>query len=86
VGLLWLHARPDVAGTSVWIFDVEVDEDRRGHGWGRELMTYAEQWAREQGATEIGLNVFGGNTVARRLYTSLGYDERSVTMSRKLVP
>ena len=86
VGLLWLHARPDGAGTSVWIFDVEVDEDRRGQGWGRELMTYAEQWAREQGASEIGLNVFGGNTVARRLYTSLGYDERSVTMSRKLVP
>ena len=49
-------------------------------------MTYAEQWAREQGATEIGLNVFGGNTVARRLYSSLGYDERSVTMSRRLVP
>ena len=49
-------------------------------------MTYAEQWAREQGAGEIGLNVFGANTAARRLYTSLGYGERSVTMSRRLVP
>ena len=49
-------------------------------------MTYAEQWAREQGAGEIGLNVFGANTTARRLYTSLGYGERSVTMSRRLAP
>jgi GNAT superfamily N-acetyltransferase len=86
VGLLWLHTRPAGAGTSVWIFDVEVEEDRRGQGWGRELMTYAEQWAREHGATGIGLNVFGGNTVARRLYASMGYDERSVTMGRRLSP
>jgi GNAT superfamily N-acetyltransferase len=86
VGRLWLHTRRGGAGTSVWIFDVEVDEDRRGQGWGRELMTYAEKWARGQGAGEIGLNVFGGNTVARRLYSSLGYDERSVTMGRRLHP
>jgi GNAT superfamily N-acetyltransferase len=86
VGRLWLHARHDGSGTSVWVFDVEVDEDRRGQGWGRALMTYAEQWARERGAGEIGLNVFGANTAARRLYTSLGYGERSVTMSRRLAP
>lgn len=86
VGRLWLHTRSGSAGTSVWIFDVEVEEDRRGQGWGRELMTYAEKWARGQGAGEIGLNVFGGNTVARRLYSSLGYDERSVTMGRRLHP
>ena len=42
------------------VYDVEVDEDRRGQGWGRALMTYAEQWARERAG--VGLNVFGGNT------------------------
>ena len=87
VGRLWLHARQrQGAGTSVWVYFVEVDEGRRGQGWGRALMTYAEQWARERGSSEIGLNVFGGNTAARRLYTSLGYGERSVTMSRRLAP
>ncbi len=47
-------------------------------------MTFAEQWAGGRGAHEIALNVFGGNTVARGLYTSLGYNERSVAMAKSL--
>ena len=85
-GQLWLHERPHAAGTAVWIFDVEVAEARRGKGLGRELMTWAEGWARDRGAAEIGLNVFGGNTVARALYGSMGYAETAVTMAKKLVP
>ena len=86
VGQLWLHQRPHAAGTSVWIFDVEVAEAQRGRGLGRELMTLAEQWATEHGAAEVGLNVFGGNATARRLYASLGYQEAAINMTKKLVP
>lgn len=86
VGLLWVHERPHAAGTAVWIFDVEVAETHRGRGLGRELMTLAGAWAAERGAAEVGLNVFGGNAVARRLYTSLGYQEAAITMTKKLVP
>lgn len=84
IGVLWLNERKSAAGMSVFIYDVEVDQGRRGQGWGRELMAYAEQWAGERGAREIALNVFGGNTVARGLYTSLGYNERSVQMAKSL--
>lgn len=83
-GVLWLFERRTAAGTSVFIYDVEVDSDRRGKGWGRALMANAELWAAQRGAYEIALNVFGGNTVARGLYTSLGYDERAVTMAKGL--
>ena len=86
IGVLWLFERKSTAGTSVFIYDVEVDEDQRKQGWGRELMTYAEQWAAERGAYEIALNVFGGNTVARGLYVSLGYREQSVAMAKSLKP
>jgi len=92
IGVLWLFERNGVAGTaeaagtSVFIYGVEVDSGRRGHGWGRELMTYAERWAAARGAREIALNVFGGNTVARGLYTSLGYSERAVAMAKALGP
>lgn len=86
VGILWLFEQTSASGTSVFIYDVEVKEDLRAQGWGRELMAYAEQWARERGAREIGLNVFGRNRVARGLYGSLGYQERSVTMAKPLEP
>lgn len=85
-GVLWLFERKSAAGTSVFIYDIEVDQGRRGKGWGRELMQYAERWAARRGAFEIALNVFGGNSVARDLYTSLGYHERSVGMAKSLMP
>ena len=69
VGMLWLASR----GSGVFVYDVVVAEQLRGRGLGRALMTAAEGWARERGATGVGLNVFGHNVVARRLYDSLGY-------------
>ncbi|WP_240615890.1 GNAT family N-acetyltransferase [Nakamurella deserti] len=83
VGALWLFRRSD---TTVWIYDVEIDEGFRGRGLGRALMLAAHGWAQSQGATVVELNVFGGNAVARALYTSLGYTERSVHMAKTLVP
>lgn len=53
LGVPWLFERKSAAGTSGFIYDVEVDEDQRKQGWGRELMTYAEQWAAGRGAYEI---------------------------------
>ncbi len=82
-GILWLGPNPDGVGP-VWIYDIEVLEARRGEGWGRALMGEAERLAREDGHTEIGLNVFGSNAVARRLYESLGYAAASIQMRKPL--
>jgi ribosomal protein S18 acetylase RimI-like enzyme len=38
----------------------------------------------EHGAEEIGLNVFGQNTVARSLYESSGYEISSLQMRKWL--
>jgi RimJ/RimL family protein N-acetyltransferase len=47
-------------------------------------MLELERATAELGLDRIELNVFGGNHGARRLYTSLGYDEMAVTMVRTL--
>ena len=47
-------------------------------------MLLAEEQAHGAGATQIGLNVFGHNTVARRLYEALGYETTAVLMRKEL--
>jgi ribosomal protein S18 acetylase RimI-like enzyme len=47
-------------------------------------MVFAEEEARRRGFAKIALNVFGGNDVARGLYTSLGYRETAVYMEKTL--
>jgi ribosomal protein S18 acetylase RimI-like enzyme len=80
VGNLWLAERRD----ALTVFDVHVEERLRGRGYGRGAMLLAEDEARRRGLQRIDLNVFARNEVARSLYRSLGYQERSVFMSKAL--
>jgi GNAT superfamily N-acetyltransferase len=82
VGLLWLALRARTDVTTTFIYDIEVDQEHRRQGWGRAIMSAAEDWARENGAHQVALNVFGANTAARALYLSAGYSERAVVMAK----
>lgn len=84
VGTLWVGVRELDERRVLYIWDVEIDEAHRGRGFGRQAMLLAEQIARSRGLDRIELNVFGGNTVARGLYSSLGYLERAVSMAKDL--
>jgi ribosomal protein S18 acetylase RimI-like enzyme len=82
VGTLWLGHVP---GQHEWfIYDIVIDEERRGAGLGRATMQAGEQYARAQFGTRLGLNVFGPNTIARRLYESLDYQVMSISMYKDL--
>jgi ribosomal protein S18 acetylase RimI-like enzyme len=84
VGRLWVGLRDDPGPRLAWVYDVEVDEPYQGRGHGRALMLAAEDLAREVGAERLGLNVFGGNARARRLYESLGYSTTALQMAKPL--
>ena len=83
VGVLWL--RVPLSGAAAFVFDIEVDPQLRGRGYGRAIMLAAESFARDLGAKAIRLHVFGSNTVARSLYESLGYEATNVQMAKGLV-
>jgi GNAT superfamily N-acetyltransferase len=80
VGRLWFAERE----FGLWLYQIDIDEDKRGRGLGRAGMQLLEDEARRLGVDELWLNVSGGNDVARSLYRSLGYGEKSVHMSKKL--
>jgi ribosomal protein S18 acetylase RimI-like enzyme len=84
VGHVWFAESSRNDRPTVFINDVEIDEAHRGRGLGRAAMELVEDEARARDIDRVELNVFGGNTAARNLYRSLGYDEVAVGM-RKLL-
>jgi ribosomal protein S18 acetylase RimI-like enzyme len=83
VGILWLRVPSSGAA---FVYDVEVEPQLRGRGYGRAIMLAAESYARNLGARALRLHVFGSNSVARSLYESLGYHTTNVHMEKRLIP
>ena len=84
-GHLWLEVRDDADRVREgYVYDVELLPQARGRGLGRATMLAAEDAARDLGATRMRLNVFGHNTVARRLYDDLGYVVAATMMAKRL--
>jgi GNAT superfamily N-acetyltransferase len=84
VGTLWIGPKHGDLPGAFWVWDVRIEEPHRGKGYGRAAMELAEAEARSQGASELGLNVFGHNQVARQLYESMGYAATAIRMKKNL--
>jgi ribosomal protein S18 acetylase RimI-like enzyme len=84
VGTVWFAERVLDGRTVAYLYEIEIDETERGRGLGRAAMEAFEREAARRGLTELELNVFGGNTVARSLYQSLGWRETAVHMAKRL--
>lgn len=72
----WLHAAISEyveTGPFVVIGGLVVDQEQRGKGIGRELMSRAEDWAKNQGCTIVRLWSSSFRTAAHRFYEGLGY-------------
>jgi ribosomal protein S18 acetylase RimI-like enzyme len=82
IGRLWFGERPP----AVYLYAIWLDEAVRGRGLGRQAMEWLEHETRRRGLDRIELNVFGGNTTARRLYESLAYREVAISMRKDIAP
>jgi ribosomal protein S18 acetylase RimI-like enzyme len=83
-GTLWFADEERNGRRCAFLYDIRINEDSRGQGIGRLTMQQLEREVSARGLHSIELNVFGGNTVARSLYRTLGYTETFVGMSKEL--
>ncbi len=83
IGTLWVGPHPERSGAA-YVYDIFIDEAERGRGFGRTAMLAVEELAKADGSAAIGLNVFGFNQGAQRLYASLGYDVVATQMLKRL--
>lgn len=78
-GLAVLRFRAAIwsTGLECYLAELYVTPARRGQGLGRALMEAALRVARERGADTMDIGVDEPDLVARRLYESLGFTNRS---------
>ncbi len=68
-----------------WVYYVTVDPDHRFKGYGRVIMTAAENWLRARGIAKLQLMVRGDNAKVHAFYESLGYyDQERVIFAKWL--
>jgi GNAT superfamily N-acetyltransferase len=84
VGMLWLAFTEKSDGLHAFGYDFLVTSERRRQGYGRAIMTAAEEMCRERGVVEVGLSVFGFNSGAQALYEQMGFEVTAVQMRRRL--
>jgi GNAT superfamily N-acetyltransferase len=53
VGALWIQIRPKAGKQVAFVYDIAVDEDKRGSGYGRATMLACARRAREFGAQSV---------------------------------
>lgn len=83
VGILWVGPRRNVP-RALFIWDITIEPEARGRGFGEAALEALHAWAREHGYDRVGLHVFGSNDVARRLYQRTGYVETDIAMEKRL--
>jgi GNAT superfamily N-acetyltransferase len=78
-GLAVLRLRAAIwsAGLECYLAELYVTPGQRGHGLGRALMETALRVARDRGADSMDIGVDEPDHVARRLYESLGFTNRT---------
>jgi hypothetical protein len=69
------------------VYYVSVDPDCRGLGYGRQVMTAAEDWLVARGIWKLNLLIREDNTRVQGFYGAIGYEaEPRVAMARWLDP
>lgn len=85
VGIMWYAVEGhNFPSDTVFLYDIWINESKRGKGYGRAALLLLEERARELGKKRIALHVFAHNERARRLYEELGYKPTNIMMTKDL--
>lgn len=84
VGFIWIYKHDFFGETRLHINQIVVEEDFRGRGIAKELLTEAERLAFELDIHILDLFVSEENYVALKMYEDLGYITERKYLKKKL--
>jgi len=75
----------ELLGRDAFIDEFYLRERYRGRGWGRKTLDFVEEEARSLGVNSLHLEVTRPNSVAKRFYGKLGFEEREHHLMTKWI-
>ncbi len=84
IGILWLHVYTNDGVKQMFIYDIKLDEDQRGNGYGTDTMKALDDYAKSEKVKQIRLHVFAHNKRAISLYKKVGYEVAGHYMRKTL--
>lgn len=82
VGVIWYNIQTE--SNKAFIYHILIHEAFRKKGFASLVLQELETILKESGVTSMGLNVFGTNPNAQRLYEKLGYKIASTAMGKRI--
>lgn len=71
IGYFWIQTYPSQKDS--FGFDIFINEEHRGKGYGRELIKQGKELLNSKGISKLRISVFKDNYIAKSLYDSLGF-------------
>lgn len=84
VGMLWFRVEDRGGDTIAYVCDIYVKPHHQRKGHASRAFRVLEERVLALGMSGIGLNVFGNNVQAKRLYERLGYEPLNIYMWKPL--
>jgi len=75
IGIIWFSSVSNHGDNELFLYDIEINKEFRGKGYGRESMDLLESKVKEFDMHTISLHVFLHNKIACSLYNKIGYKE-----------
>lgn len=82
IGVIWYNIQAQ--SSKAYIYYICVYEEFRNKGYAGQVLLNFEEDMKKTGISSLGLNVFGTNPHAHRLYAKLGYQVASTAMGKRI--
>ena len=82
IGVIWYNIQSE--NKKAFIYHILINEEYRNKGYATFVLQELEETMKSSGITSMGLNVFGTNPNAHKLYEKLGYQTASTAMGKRL--
>ncbi|TWT08092.1 GNAT family N-acetyltransferase [Planococcus sp. CPCC 101016] len=82
IGVIWYSIQTE--SNKAYIYHILIKEEFRKKGFATFVLQELEETMKNTGITSMGLNVFGKNPLAYKLYEKLGYQTQSTTMGKRI--